>query len=60
MGIRMGSAHFMYNYQVSLNNAYQKSRERVRTALKNAGFPFPQNRITVNLAPANLRKDGNF
>ncbi len=39
--------------------AIRESRERVRTALKNAGFPFPQNRITVNLAPANLRKDGS-
>ena len=39
--------------------AVRESRERVRTALKNSGFPFPQNRITVNLAPANLRKDGS-
>ena len=39
--------------------AIRESRERVRTALKNSGFPFPQNRITVNLAPANLRKDGS-
>ena len=39
--------------------AVRESRERVRTALKNSGFPFPRNRITVNLAPANLRKDGS-
>jgi len=39
--------------------AIRESRERVRTALKNSGFPFPRNRITVNLAPANLRKDGS-
>ena len=39
--------------------AIRESRERVRTALKNSGYPFPQNRITVNLAPANLRKDGS-
>ena len=39
--------------------AIRESRERVRTALKNSCFPFPQNRITVNLAPANLRKDGS-
>lgn len=39
--------------------AIRESRERVRTALKNSGFPFPQNRITVNLAPADLRKDGS-
>lgn len=39
--------------------AVKESRERVKTALKNSGFPFPKNRITVNLAPANLKKDGS-
>ncbi len=38
--------------------AVRESRERVRTALANAGFQFPQRRITVNLAPAHLRKVG--
>src|SRR5690554_88727 len=36
-----------------------ESKERVRTAIKNSGFEFPLNRITVNLAPANLRKEGS-
>lgn len=36
-----------------------ESKERVRTAIKNSGFQFPLNRITVNLAPANLRKEGS-
>jgi magnesium chelatase family protein len=36
----------------------RESRERVQTALVNAGFDFPQRRITVNLAPAHLRKVG--
>jgi magnesium chelatase family protein len=36
----------------------RESRERVRTAIRNAGFPFPADRITVNLAPADLRKEG--
>jgi magnesium chelatase family protein len=36
----------------------RESRERVRSALKNSGFDFPQKRITVNLAPADLRKEG--
>ena len=36
----------------------KESRERVRAALKNSGFEFPGGRITVNLAPADLRKEG--
>jgi magnesium chelatase family protein len=38
--------------------AVRESRERVHAALLNAGFAFPQRRITVNLAPAHLRKVG--
>jgi magnesium chelatase family protein len=38
--------------------AVRESRERVQTALVNTGFEFPQRRITVNLAPAHLRKVG--
>ena len=38
--------------------AVRESRERVHAALLNCGFAFPQRRITVNLAPANLRKIG--
>src|SRR5690554_2725391 len=37
----------------------KESKERVRTAIKNSGFEFPLSRITVNLAPANLRKEGS-
>ena len=36
----------------------KESRERVRAALKNSGFDFPNGRITVNLAPADLKKEG--
>ncbi len=36
----------------------RESRERVRSALRNSGFNFPQRKITVNLAPADLRKEG--
>ncbi|TLY22423.1 MAG: ATP-binding protein [Nitrospirae bacterium] len=36
----------------------RESRERVRSALRNSGFSFPQRKITVNLAPAELRKGG--
>jgi magnesium chelatase family protein len=38
--------------------AVRESRERVRAALVNSGFEFPQKRITANLAPADLRKAG--
>ena len=36
----------------------KESKDRVRAALKNCGFNLPSKRITVNLAPANLRKEG--
>ena len=38
--------------------AVRESKERVRTAILNTGFSFPQRRITVNLAPANRKKAG--
>ena len=38
--------------------AVKESRERVRAALKNSGMGFPDQRITVNLAPADLKKEG--
>ena len=40
------------------DTAIRESRDRVRAALKNAGFEFPVRRITVNLAPADIRKEG--
>lgn len=38
--------------------AVQESRERVRSAIRNAGLPYPATRIVVNLAPADTRKEG--
>lgn len=38
--------------------AVKESKERVRSAIKNSGFEFPTKKITVNLAPANVRKAG--
>lgn len=38
--------------------AVKESRERVRSALKNCGFAYPTGRITMNLAPADKKKDG--
>lgn len=38
--------------------AVSESRERVRSAIKNSGFSFPRVKVTVNLAPADLKKHG--
>ncbi len=38
--------------------AVQESRERVQSAIKNAGLIYPRKRVTVNLAPASVRKEG--
>ena len=40
------------------DTAVQESRERVHSAIKNSGLEYPRKRITVNLAPASLRKEG--
>lgn len=40
--------------------AVKESRERVRAAIKNSDFQFPQKRITVNLAPADIKKEGSI
>jgi magnesium chelatase family protein len=40
------------------DDAVKEARERVRTAIRNSGLVFPMRRITVNLAPAELRKTG--
>ncbi|HVN97632.1 MAG TPA: YifB family Mg chelatase-like AAA ATPase [Syntrophorhabdaceae bacterium] len=39
--------------------AVKESKERVRAAIRNAGFEFPGDRITINLAPADVRKEGS-
>ena len=40
------------------DTAVQEARERVRAAIRNSGYEFPMRRITVNLAPADLKKAG--
>lgn len=40
------------------DTAVKESRERVRSALKNSGYSFPLHKITVNLAPADVKKEG--
>jgi magnesium chelatase family protein len=37
----------------------RESRDRVRSAIRNSGFEFPEHRVTVNLAPADIRKAGS-
>ncbi len=41
------------------NKAVKESRERVKTALANSGIKFPQKRVTINLAPADIPKEGS-
>lgn len=41
------------------DTAVNESRNRVRSAIKNCGYKFPQSRVTVNLAPADMRKEGS-
>ncbi len=40
------------------DTSVRESRDRVRTAIRNSGFEFPSHRVTVNLAPADVRKAG--
>ena len=42
------------------DTAVKESRDRVRAALKNCGYKFPIGRITINLAPADLKKEGSI
>ena len=40
--------------------AVRESGDRIRTAVRNSGLPFPGRKVTINLAPADLRKDGSL
>ena len=40
------------------DTAIKESKERVKSAIRNSGFHFPINKITVNLAPADKKKEG--
>ncbi len=56
-GIRMPEDHF---HTVGLPDAaVRESRDRVRAAIKNSGFDVPPTQITINLAPADLKKEGS-
>lgn len=41
------------------DGAIRESRERVMSALKNCGFEFPSRKVTINMAPADIRKEGS-
>lgn len=58
--IEVDVSNGMPNFQiVGLPDAgVKESRERIRAAIKNSGFRFPPEKITVNLAPADLKKEG--
>jgi magnesium chelatase family protein len=56
-GIKMNEDHF---HTVGLPDAaVRESRDRVRAALKNCGYDIPPTQITINLAPADIRKEGS-
>ena len=56
--VDIGSGLPAFNIVGLPDTAVQEARERVRSAVRNAGFEFPLKRITVNLAPADVRKEG--
>src|ERR1700738_2664279 len=56
-GIKLAEEQF---HTVGLPDAaVRESRDRVRSAIKNSGFDIPPTRITINLAPADLKKEGS-
>ncbi len=56
--VDIGSGLPAFNIVGLPDAAVQEARERVRSAIRNAGYEFPLRRITVNLAPADVRKEG--
>lgn len=68
-----GLEGFLVDVEVDVNNgipsfdivglpdaSVKESKERVRSAIKNSGFKFPNAKITVNLAPADIKKQGAY
>ena len=56
-GIKTNEDHF---HTVGLPDAaVRESRDRVRAAIKNSGFEIPPTHITINLAPADMKKEGS-
>src|SRR5450756_2089046 len=40
------------------DSSVRESRDRIKAAVKNSGYPFPRHHVTVNLAPADIKKEG--
>lgn len=49
-----------FNIVGMANKTIDESKERVRSAIRNSLFSFPDNKVTINLAPAELHKDGSY
>lgn len=49
-----------FNIVGMANKTINEAKERVRSAILNSGFSFPNKRVTINLAPADLQKDGSY
>jgi len=60
MPLAISLAHKIANIVGLADISVKESKERVRSAILNSGFDFPVNRITINLAPADLKKEGSL
>lgn len=49
-----------FNIVGMANKTISEARDRVRSAIVNSGFSFPNQKVTINLAPADLAKDGSY
>jgi magnesium chelatase family protein len=49
-----------FNIVGMANKTINEAKERVRSAIVNSGFSFPDRKVTINLAPADLLKDGSY
>ena len=49
-----------FNIVGMANKTINEAKERVRSAIVNSGFSFPDKKVTINLAPADLSKDGSY
>ncbi len=57
--VDLASGLFAFSTVGLPDTAVKESRDRVMSAIKNTGFDFPQKRVTVNLAPADIKKEGS-
>ncbi|MCU0411335.1 MAG: YifB family Mg chelatase-like AAA ATPase [Bacteroidetes bacterium] len=59
--VEIHSEHALYRFSIVglPDSAVKESIERVFAAVKNSGYQFPHHRITINLAPADIRKEGS-